>query len=171
VIVHHAAGEGIAGFMSRQYRPWFNVFAPIGGLASGLAVNVFVWDWIGGLVALAALVGVAGVNVRGYHFRVKPQPLRKPTKLVCDWLLELQDIYFRVPNDLKPTIGSLLEGAYSNVRSGAYENINPRLEKARELKREIVLEAARLDSKADMEVADDVLRSMRQALPPGHSGR
>ncbi len=161
MIVHHQAGEFTAGLMSRQYRPAFNTGATVFTTAS---LNLMWIDMTMGLVPAVLAAGAYLVNWRGRRNRVRPSELKKPTRLTEDQILELQDIHFHMPKEHQHLTERLLLGAYEQIERGNIDAVNPRLEKARQLRAGLLAINARLDQQEDIKEVETQQRAMLRAI-------
>lgn len=169
MIVHHRSGELVSGMMSRQYRTAFNIGMPVAGGVAGVLSG-----WLGpDFLFWAAPAGAVGAayltNAVGRLRRIKPGKLGKLTKDHEDEILELQDIYFRLPPEHQQPVDDLLEGAYEQIRRGNPNGIQPRLQTARKFKEGVMFYVSSVDPKDDIISAEQAERALRRALMPGPS--
>lgn len=164
MIVNHRAGEFVSGAMSGQFRPAFNIGVPALFLAIGGGTGIPLWDGLYFVVPAVGVLGTYWVNLKARKHRIRPYALKRPSKLTENWVLELQDIYFRMPPEHKPVVAGLLDGAYEQIERGNTDAVNPRLEKARAFQKAIVSINERLDTQEDVKAVDQHVRAMQRAI-------
>jgi hypothetical protein len=169
VIVHHKSGELVSGLMSRQYRTVFNVGVPVAGGVAGVVAGWLGPDFLFWLTPAAAVGGVYVTNATGRMRRIKPGKLGKITKTHEDEVLELQDIFFRMPSEHQKPIDDLLEGAYEQIRRGNPNGIQPRLQQARFYRDGVLFYVSSADPKEDVQAAVRAETALRRALTAGPS--
>lgn len=164
MIINHRAGEFVSGMMSRQFRTPFNIGVPLVSTLVGVGTGAWLWDGLAVIVPAAGGLFTYGVNLKARRHRVRPYELKRPTALTGEWVLELQDIYFRMPKEHRAPVEALLDGAYEQIERGNIDAVNPRLEKARGLQRAIVRLNEQLDTQEDIKAVESHVRAMQRAI-------